>query len=84
VTFEAHTDTTFVTLIPRAAIPGLEVWTEESGWVCPEGFECEDASRYVTIMPGNFLDILFGTLDASVHRVTNTYSNRRSAGGPAR
>lgn len=88
MTFEAHTDATFLTLIPRASIAGLEVWTEEGGWMCPEGFACQDdPSRYVTLMPGEFLQLTTGgAVKAAIHRVTNSYAPQGGAseGGSSR
>ena len=71
VPFEAHTDTTFVTLIPCSAIAGLEVWTEVNGWVRPEEHAGCCHEDTVIVMPGEFLHILTaGLFRAAVHRVT--------------
>jgi isopenicillin N synthase-like dioxygenase len=58
VAFEAHTDTTFLTLIPCSAVAGLEVWTEANGWVRPEEHSsCRDRDT-VIVLSGEFLQVL--------------------------
>jgi hypothetical protein len=69
VTFEAHTDTTFATLIPCSALAGLEVWTARSGWVRPE--QHAQSQGAVIVMSGEMLQVLTaGAFPAAVHRVT--------------
>jgi len=78
VPFEAHTDTTFLTLIPCSAIAGLEVWTAQSGWVRPE--QHAESAGAVIVMPGEFLQVLTGgMLPAAVHRVTRFASDLHAA-----
>jgi len=70
VPFEAHTDTTFVTVIPASSIAGLEVHNAEQGWVRPEA-ACPRDDRTVIVMPGEFLQVVTcGFYQAAVHRVT--------------
>jgi hypothetical protein len=83
VPFEAHTDTTFLTLIPCSSIAGLEVWTEKSGWVRPEEHEeSRGSGGSVVIMPGEFLQVLSaGVFSAAVHRVTRFSSTALASEG---
>uniref|UniRef100_A0A7S4D4K1 Fe2OG dioxygenase domain-containing protein n=1 Tax=Heterosigma akashiwo TaxID=2829 RepID=A0A7S4D4K1_HETAK len=78
VTFGAHTDTTFVTLIPCSNIPGLEVFSPAlDGWVRPEP-ACRPG-RDIIILPGELLQVLSaGHYPAAVHRVVSV------GGGTAR
>ena len=82
VPFEAHTDTTFLTLIPCASIAGLEVWTQASGWVRPE--EHAESEGAVVVMTGEFLQVLTGgSFSAAVHRVTRFGRREDTSGGGA-
>jgi len=68
IAFGAHTDATFFTMVPAARTPGLEIFTQETGWVCPE-LGCEPG-RDVVVMPGEFIQIFSqGCFKCSVHRV---------------
>lgn len=80
VPFEAHTDTTFLTLIPCSSIAGLEVWTEKNGWVRPE--EHKESGGSVVVMPGEFLQVFTaGFFSAAVHRVTRFSSTALASEG---
>mmetsp|Transcript_3570 Transcript_3570/g.6739 ORF Transcript_3570/g.6739 Transcript_3570/m.6739 type:complete len:269 (+) Transcript_3570:632-1438(+) len=75
VPFEAHTDTTFATIIPVSAVAGLEVHNAEQGWVRPEAACQADTDGggglTVVVMAGELLQLLTcGYFPAAVHRVT--------------
>lgn len=85
--FGAHTDTSFATIVPVAAVSGLEVWDEDvRRWYRPElkarqlwetstGGNADDNNwhaRYVVVMPGEFLQIVSrNEIAAAVHRVVS-------------
>ncbi|EKX44990.1 hypothetical protein GUITHDRAFT_139276 [Guillardia theta CCMP2712] len=76
VAFEAHTDTTFVTVIPCSKIPGLEVLSPEEGWIQPESSSGVDQTCSVIVMPGEMLQVLTGgQFQAAIHRVTRSSSS---------
>jgi hypothetical protein len=90
--FGAHTDSTFMTMIPVAAVSGLEVYDEAAEkWYRPElaakrhydkqEVTSEDLpwhSRYVVAMPGEFLQLLTRQeILAAVHRVVVVTSQSR-------
>jgi isopenicillin N synthase-like dioxygenase len=80
VPFEAHTDTTFLTLIPCSSVAGLEVWTAATGWVRPE--EHVESDGAVIVLPGELLQVLTaGVFSAAVHRVTRFSSSGHAAKG---
>jgi len=80
VTFEAHTDTTFATLIPCSSLAGLEVWTARSGWVRPE--QHAKSKGAVVVMSGEMLQVLTaGAFPAAVHRVTRFASEEHEEQG---
>ncbi|KAJ8610161.1 hypothetical protein CTAYLR_008732 [Chrysophaeum taylorii] len=67
--FGAHTDTTFLTLVPFAECPGLELFDGEA-WLCPEAVADAQPSRDVLVLPGELLDLVsYGTYRAAAHRV---------------
>jgi len=70
VTFQAHTDGTWFTVIPCAAVPGLEVFASaEHGWVSPER-DAAATGRMVMVLTGEFLQLLSdGEYTAALHRV---------------
>ena len=80
--FGAHTDTSFVTIIPCAAVSGLEVFSEDMNeWVRPESiarqhYEKQNPSQndwytnYVIILPGELLQLMTRSMIvSSIHRV---------------
>lgn len=81
--FGAHTDTTFITVIPVASVAGFEVFDETATkWYRPElaarrhyenntkGCDVPWHARYVLAIPGELLQILTRQeILASVHRV---------------
>lgn len=82
--FGAHTDTSFVTIVPAAKVSGLEVFDEDSlQWYRPElnarkhskRLESNDDqfpwhARYLVIMPGELLQLTSrNNIPAVVHRV---------------
>jgi hypothetical protein len=90
--FGAHTDSTFMTMIPVAAVSGLEVYDEAAEkWYRPElaakrhydrqevtGEDLPWHSRYVVAMPGEFLQLLTRQeILAAVHRVVVVTSQSR-------
>lgn len=107
--FGAHTDSSFVTMVPVAAIAGLEIFDEGSmQWYRPELYAREQwrkerilagqdpdsdleempgeaaplpwHSRYVVVVPGEFLQIASrNEIAAAVHRVVATKKARLSA-----
>lgn len=80
VLFEAHTDTTFLTLIPCSSIAGLEVWTAATDWVRPE--DHAESAGAVIVLPGEFLQVLTaGVFPAAVHRVTRFSCEEHAAEG---
>eukprot|EP00960_Hanusia_phi_P032760 750049-Hanusia_phi.AAC.1 len=84
VAFEAHTDTTFVTVIPCSKIPGLEVFSPEEGWIQPEGSCDIDRTSSVIVMPGEMLQVLTGGhFRAAIHRVTRSSNGMQMGEGAA-
>ena len=78
VAFDAHTDGTFVTLVPCAAVPGLEVAAADGQWQCPEAGARAPGS--VAVLTGDGLQFLSGAqYPSALHRVT-----RPPPGSPAR
>lgn len=71
VPFGAHTDTTFLTAIPCASIPGLEIIYPASGrWVRPEAASICRPGSDVMLLAGELLQALgHGRYQAAVHRV---------------
>lgn len=71
VPFGAHTDTTFLTAIPCASIPGLEIINPASGrWVRPEAASICRPGSDVMLLAGELLQVLGrGRYQAAVHRV---------------
>jgi len=82
--FGAHTDTSFVTIVPAAKVSGLEVFDEDSlQWYRPElnarkhskRLERKDDqfpwhARYLVVMPGELLQLTSrNNIPAVVHRV---------------
>lgn len=83
--FDAHVDSSFLTLIPMPELPGLEVWcpaNERSGgddgrhgggeWVRPHIDEGDrsDSTAYVIAMAGEFLQLTSnGEVPTCIHRV---------------
>jgi len=68
ISFGAHTDTTFATIIPCSSIAGLEVYTETEGWVRPE-MKCL-SNEDVLVLSGELLQIFTAQrFPAAVHRV---------------
>lgn len=82
--FGAHTDTSFVTIVPAAKVSGLEVFDEDSlQWYRPElnarkhskRLESKDDrfpwhARYLVVMPGELLQLTSrSNIPAVVHRV---------------
>lgn len=73
--FGVHTDTTWLTVIPFASEPGLEVF-DGAGWVRPEADPDADPDTDVLIMAGELLDLVSaGHYAAAPHRVV--LANRR-------
>jgi hypothetical protein len=79
VVFGAHTDTSFFTLVPLSAPPGLEVFDPSlDAWVRPEAAEGAEATD-VLCMPGEFLELASaGAFRAVVHRVLGGPTKRVS------
>ena len=93
--FGAHTDSTFLTIVPVASVPGLEVYDEDvEQWYRPEltarqhwlQHYHDDAStipwhcRYVILMPGELLQLATrDEIPAAVHRVVATSSSSSSS-----
>ena len=70
VCFGAHTDTTFCTVAPCAATPGLEV-LDHGTWTSPE--RGRDSGTDVLVFCGEFLQVLSKSFyEAAVHRVALT------------
>jgi len=80
--FGAHTDTSFVTIIPCASVSGLEVFNEDiHEWVRPESiakqhYQKQNPSKndwytnYVIILPGELLQLMTRSMIvSSIHRV---------------
>lgn len=67
----AHTDTTFLTVIPCASAPGLEILNPSTGrWVRPEAAGDCEAGADVMLLAGELLQVLGqGGYQAAVHRV---------------
>lgn len=66
-TFGAHTDTSFLTLIPCANTPGLDVFDGEA-WRRPEAHA--DPETDVLVLPGELLELASNAkFRAAVHRV---------------
>ncbi|CAB1107803.1 unnamed protein product [Ectocarpus sp. CCAP 1310/34] len=71
VAFGTHTDTTFLTVIPCASAPGLEIIQPSTGrWVRPEASrDCRPGSD-VMLLAGELLQVFGrGRYQAAVHRV---------------
>eukprot|EP00903_Cladosiphon_okamuranus_P012123 g11375.t1 len=71
VAFGAHTDTTFLTVIPCASAPGLEILQPSTGrWVRPEAARYCRPGSDVMLLSGELLQV-FGRdrYRAAVHRV---------------
>lgn len=80
VAFGAHTDATFFTVIPVAAIPGLQVYTSDTGfgWVSPE--LCGVHGTDVVLLPGEFTQVLSnGRFPCAVHRVLKPQAREGSS-----
>ncbi|CAM9991354.1 unnamed protein product, partial [Hapterophycus canaliculatus] len=71
VAFGAHTDTTFLTVIPCASAPGLEIMQPSTGrWVRPEAARKCQPGCDVMLLAGELLQVLGrGRYQAAVHRV---------------
>ena len=71
VAFGAHTDTTFLTAIPCASVPGLEILQPDSGrWWRPEAASSCRPGADVVLLAGELLQALGrGHYRAAVHRV---------------
>lgn len=67
----AHTDTTFLTVIPCASAPGLEIMQPSTGrWVRPEAARKCQPGCDVMLLAGELLQVLGrGRYQAAVHRV---------------
>lgn len=67
----AHTDTTFLTVIPCASAPGLEILQPSTGrWVRPEAARKCQPGCDVMLLAGELLQVLGrGRYQAAVHRV---------------
>ena len=87
VAFQPHTDGTWFTVIPCAAVPGLEVFASPAhGWMSPERAALRierdggaAAARMVAVLPGEFLELLSaGEYSCALHRVVRPVSG----GGP--
>lgn len=67
----AHTDTTFVTVIPCASAPGLEILRPSTGrWIRPEAADDAIPGADVMLLAGELLQVLGqGRYQAAVHRV---------------
>lgn len=67
----AHTDTTFLTVIPCASAPGLEVLQPSTGrWLRPEAAGDAEPGADVMLLAGELLQVLGrGSYQAAVHRV---------------
>lgn len=67
----AHTDTTFLTVIPCASAPGLEILQPSTGrWVRPEAARNCRAGSDVMLLAGELLQVFGrGRYQAAVHRV---------------
>lgn len=67
----AHTDTTFLTVIPCASAPGLEILQPSTGrWLRPEAAGDCEAGSDVMLLAGELLQVLGqGQYKAAVHRV---------------
>ena len=92
--FGAHTDSSFITVVPVALVSGLEVYDEDAEtWYRPElmarkhweqqqqdsGEESSWHARYVVMMPGELLQLLTrNEVPATVHRVVAVHD------GPSR
>jgi prolyl 4-hydroxylase len=72
--FGAHTDTTFLTLIPCAKVPGLEILQPQTGaWLRPEAASDIEAGTDVSVLTGDFLQVLCkGRYPSAVHRVVRS------------
>ena len=79
--FGPHTDTTFLTIIPISAQPGLEVWNPRlEAWVCPEISSGVGGGGGVCVMAGELLQVCSGgRVKASVHRVWAAKGNPRTS-----
>jgi hypothetical protein len=79
--FGAHTDSTFITAVPVATVPGLEVYDEAAErWYRPEALLTSSHCRYVVLVPGEFLQLLTRQeILAGVHRVVVGAEQRFSA-----
>ena len=83
-TFGAHTDTSFVTIVPAAPVSGLEVFDEDAlQWYRPELNARKHAKRmeewcpwhcrYLVVVPGELLQLTSrNNIPAAVHRVVTT------------
>ncbi|CAM9516456.1 unnamed protein product [Scytosiphon promiscuus] len=71
IAFGAHTDTTFLTVIPCASAPGLEIMQPSTGrWVRPEAARKCQPGCDVMLLAGELLQVLGrGRHRAAVHRV---------------
>lgn len=71
VAFGAHTDTTFLTVIPCASAPGLEILEPSTGrWIRPEAAGDAIPGADVMLLAGELLQVLGqGRYQAAVHRV---------------
>ena len=91
--FGAHTDTSFVTIIPCASVAGLEVFNEDiSEWVRPECVAKQHYdkyhrqndstpwySNYVIILPGELLQLMTRSMIvSSIHRVISIQNVNKS------
>jgi len=79
VAFGSHTDTTFLTLVPCASQPGLEVFDPSIGaFLCHEASPLACPGRDVICLAGEFLDLLSnGKYGSAVHRVILTSADAK-------
>ena len=78
ITFGAHTDTTFFTIVPACEIAGLQIFDPFSlCWVTPESFPQVNLGDLV-VVPGELLQVITNNIfRAGAHRVFSSSTKTR-------